>query len=92
VLAAAIIITGLMIRTRRRKGQAPTGAVTATARPAGPSGLEMVDRIVFKYVEDRHGEISIVKAAAELGLSEAELREALRRLVSKGLLAGDEKK
>jgi len=92
VLAAAIIITGLIIRTRRRKDQAPTGAVTATARPASPSGLEMVDRIVFKYVEDRHGEISIAKAAAELGLSEAELREALKRLVSKGLLAGDEKK
>jgi DNA-binding transcriptional regulator PaaX len=52
----------------------------------------MVDRIVFKYVEDRRGEISIAKAAAELGVSESELREALKRLVSKGLLAGEDKK
>lgn len=56
----------------------------APARRAEPE--TGADKMVFDYIQDHGGEISISRASKDLGLSEKELKSIIKRLKRKGRL------
>ena len=48
--------------------------------------LDAMDDRVYEYVVKQHGEISLSRASADLGISVDELKESTERLKKKGRL------
>jgi Mn-dependent DtxR family transcriptional regulator len=68
----------------RAKGARLPDIVTSPVTP--PTPVVSVDDRVLSYLSDHHGEISITRAAQDLGINLQQLTESLSRLQSRGLI------
>ncbi len=74
-----------MMRTRASLPPPRVTVTTPMRSESYPSTISVDDR-VLNYIEAHDGEISLSKAAADLGLSLSELQDAIGRLRSSGFL------
>ena len=87
-----MIIVAIVLK--KKPGQERTGSQNNKPTPSMivPTSMsksvagESLDERVLSYVEGHHGEISISRAAYEIGVTESELKESLSRLSQKGLI------
>jgi len=91
---AGIVMIIVAIVLKKKPGQERTGSQNNKPTPSMivPTSMsksvagESLDERVLSYVEGHHGEISISRAAYEIGVTESELKESLSRLSQKGLI------
>ena len=77
----SILIAYIVFSSRRRSVPA------SSQQPVDQTAIETIDGIVIKYVSDHGGKISISAACSDLGITEPQLRESLKRLMDKGSLS-----
>lgn len=63
------------------------GAIQVRGQAPISSDFERIDNRVYDYIAKRHGEISLIQASKDLGLSADEVRLSTERLKRKGRLA-----